>query len=603
MDRRENTLLEDWYRFAYGKDRRYGRGLGTNLDGYLCGTPEFVVDGDCRGFRFDGKTQYGELCPRLADLGAITVEVTVKWEGKGIQTIFDFGSSTDDCFVLKTSPKGKPEFVAMVGGKTVVALTANKALGRNEWVTLRVEIDGSRTSVWMNGDKVAEKASEFRPCDAFQGAKEKRNFVAASRGGRGYFKGIIDRVVVYHTVHDDFGKAPAPTRDAPRRPTGEVIAAIEKARGNIEELNRKIDALARKTSEPYNKYKTRQEARARELEKRSPALEAAKVKLKEVEEALGKRKGQLGREFDRLPETLRARAEIDKMRKESSELRSRFHKLLSERLSKDTELAAIRADRKETEEKFRALERKLHEDFEKRPGVVKERKAVSELRKNPDKAARKKASDRERLLNELRNVFRKQNAEYVRFEKRRRDLPNKQRQRENLLREELNKAHPKLVSRQREVDRTSGAKDRVLRGKRDMYISKQSAEMVRQVGAAKTAVAEASDKAMAPYWPEKLWMGSFGYQVYRGYYNTNYGSYIRSYARVQVGGGEMRDDVGFLKGLHKALEGDKAWRTSIDWDWRMRQEVDGTIKDLPLQQKWIRRVRGPVVTAEPTSVR
>jgi len=368
-------------------------------------------------------------------------------------------------------------------------------------------------------------------------------------------------------------------------------------------MNRKINALARRISEPYDKYKAEQETRAKELEKRSPALAAAKVKLKEVEEALGKRKGQLGREFDKLPETVKTRAQIDKLRKESSELRSQFHKLQNERLSKDKEVAAIRADRKGTEEKFRVLDRKLHEEFEKRPGVIKERKAISELRKDPDKEARKKASDRERLLNGLRNVFRKQNAEYVRLEKRRRDLPNKQRQRENLLREELNKAHPKLVSRQRELGQLSGQKDRALGTKRNMYVTKRTAEMVRQVGAAKTALAEASDKAMAPYWPEKLWMGSFGYQVYRGYYNTNYRSYINSHAKLKVGGGEMRDDIGFLKGLHKALEGDKGWRTSVDWDWRMKQEVDGTIKDLPLQQKWIRRVRGPVVTGKPPSVR
>jgi hypothetical protein len=37
----------------------------------------------------------------------------------------------------------------------------------------------------------------------------------------------------------------------------------------------------------------------------------------------------------------------------------------------------------------------------------------------------------------------------------------------------------------------------------------------------------------------------------------------------------------------------------VDWDWRINEEVDGTIKNLPLLQKWLHRVRGPVVTKKP----
>ena len=469
MDRQENTILEDWYRFAYGSDRRYGRYLGVNLSGYLYGQPEFVIDGERRGFRFNGKEQYGELCPRAADLGEITVEVTVKWEGQGAQTIFDFGSSPDNCLVLRTAQNGKPGLVAKVGGKTVIALAGDKALQKNAWVSLRVEINGKKASLWRDGKKVAEKASSFRACDAFPDGKVKRNFVATSRDGSGRFKGVIDRVVVYHAVHEDFSNVPAPIRDAPIRPTAEVVATLEKALGNVEEMNKKISALTKKISEPYGKFKARQEARGKELEKRSPELEAAKANLKAVEAAVGKRRNEAGSAFDKLPETLKARAEIQKLRKAK--------------------------------------------------------------------------------------------------------------------------------------DKSAGAKDRALRVKRDLYITKQSADMVRKVAAAKTAVTEASDQAMAPYWPEKLWMGSFAYQAYRGYYNTNYRHYIGRHARRQIGGGEPRDNVGFLKRLQKAHESSDDWSTTIDWDWRMRQEVDGAIKDLPLMQKWIKRIRGPVVTEKPATVK
>ena len=44
--------------------------------------------------------------------------------------------------------------------------------------------------------------------------------------------------------------------------------------------------------------------------------------------------------------------------------------------------------------------------------------------------------------------------------------------------------------------------------------------------------------------------------------------------------------------LQETLDDDENWSTSIDWEWRMRQEVDGSIEDLPLLKKWILRARG-----------
>jgi len=392
--------------------------------------------------------------------------------------------------VLRTTPSGAPELVATVDGKPVVVLTAGKVLARNEWGSLRVEIDGGKAALWMDGDKVAQQSSSFRPCDAFPAGKDKRNFLATSRDGTGYFNGIIDRVVVYHTVHDEFGKLPEPTRDAPRRPTAEVIDEIEKGYGDLEELNRKISAKAQEISEPYGEFQKQQDARIRELEERDPAFLAAKMKLKTIEEALGKRRHEMGMEFDKLLETVETKAEIDELRKQSAELRSQLQKLQN-------------GERKKTDEKIRTLDREMHE------------------------------------------------------------------------------------------------KNSALGGKREKYVSERTADMARQVAAAKTALAEANEKALAPYIPEKLWTRSFGYQAYRGYYNTNYRAYIRDHARAQLGGGEMRDDIGFLRQLEKGVSGTEGWSTSVDWDWRMKQEADGSIKDLPLLQKWIKRARGPVVTNKP----
>ena len=366
---------------------------------------------------------------------------------------------------------------------------ASKAVVRNQWATLRVEIDGKKTSLWLNGEKAAETASGFRPCDVFPG-DQKRNFIAASRMGKDGFKGIIDRVTVYHAVHADFAALPAPTRDSPRRPTPEIVEEIEKSYGNIQELEKKIREKAQELNKPYGEYGKQVDERIKELESRSPALVAAKTRHKEAEQALGERKRELSEEFNKLPETVKVTTRINELRRQRSEL----HKAMK---------GMDDGDKKKAEEKIKALT----------------------------------AEERE--------------------------------------------------------------KDRELRPKRDKYVSEGTVKMAREVGAAKTALEEIRQKAMEPYTPEKLWIASFKYQAYRGYYNTNYGRYLNDHAKAMFGGDQRRDDIGFLKQVMEANDGTKDWSTRVDWDWRMSQEVDGTIKDLPLQQKWINRARGPMVTEKP----
>ena len=603
MDRPENTLLEDWYRFPAGADRRYGKPLGLNLDGYLYGRPEFVIEGNRRGFRFDGKTQYGELCPRAADLKAVTVQVSIKPEGSGAQTVFDFGSDSDNCLVLRIARNGKPAIDAKIGGDTVVSLGGVEPLAKGKWVSLRVEIDGAKTSLWRDGKRVAEKQSAFRPRDAFADSGDKRNLIATRRDGTGRFKGVIDSVVIHHTVHEDFSKLPPPTRDAPRRPTAEVVEALAKARGNTDELNRKMSELSRKLNEPYNKYRIEQDARGKELQTRSPLLAAAETKLKGIEEKMSKRKNELGAEFDKLPESIKARAEINVLRKQSSELRTQMRTLLKERMKVDKELEAIAAQRKGAEEKRRAMDRELRDKFEKRTDVIAERKAIDEQRKLKDKDARKKASDLDRALNKRWSIYRDGNAEYAKLSRLPRELHDRYRKRERALSDELNKANPELVGKQRQLDKLAGEKDRTLRDKRGVHVSKGAAAMVLQVAAAKTELSKARQKAMAPYTPEKLWLDSFAYQAYRGYYNTNYSRYISEHVKAQLGGATQREDIGLAERLQKCEASGRGWSETIDWDWRMRQEVSGEIKDLPLMRKWIQRARGPVVTKKPASAR
>jgi len=199
MDRPETVLLEDLF-------QERGQPFGDLLDysGVMTGRPGFVVDGEHRGYTFNGRGQYGELGPMVADYGQITVDVALKLEGGGERTIFDFGSSEDNCYKLVAGPSGAISLVTIVDGKKEALTAAAPAKGK--WTTVRVEIDGRTMAILYDGKKVASRQSTFRPADVFPGGCDKRNFIAATRDGKNCFQGEIDYVRLYSTVYDDFAK-------------------------------------------------------------------------------------------------------------------------------------------------------------------------------------------------------------------------------------------------------------------------------------------------------------------------------------------------------------------------------------------------------------
>ena len=652
MDRDEKTVLVDWYRFAHGADKRYAMRLWPNLNGYLSGRPRFAIDGDRRGFTFDGKTQYGELSPRVADLGEMTVDLALKWADKGSQTILDLGASTDHCLVLRTDDAGKPEVVATVTGEVVARASAGKALPTGTWVRLRIESDGEVLSLWVDGEKVGSQATGFRPCDAFPAGATKRNFVAATRNDSGHFRGTIDYIVFYHTVHDDFSQIPPPIRDAPTRPTREFIAAMEEDLGNVAIVNEKIRAGVNERHAHYDKLQKQMEARARELLERSPAFLKSEATLAAVKEANEERKRRLTAEFSRTPEGAKSQAELDALKTRLSALSDATRKLESERFDGDEELRALTARRKEAETQYRAREKELRQAYEETPegqagrtGIAELDKRLRELRSEVhkleatareqdaelkalyekrkaspndhavhrrigerEKAARDKvrktspvARERDELEDKRRSLDRAfrtalsalcaEDKVYARSMAERKQCDSAIRDRQNGLREELRKSadpareHARLSKKVRELDRSQ-------RGRRERFIGKHTGEMLKKVGQAEAELARARDVAMAPYGPEKLWIDSFRYQAYRGHYNTTYKGYLGGYVKGLVAGGEMRENLDLLNSLQKSAAGGEGWHTSVDWEWRMKEELDGRIAELPLMQKWLLRVRG-----------
>ncbi|MDP6490331.1 MAG: DUF6055 domain-containing protein [Kiritimatiellia bacterium] len=737
MDRGDSTILEDWYRFAFSADRGYAADLTPVLNGYLYGKPEFVADGEHLGFRFDGKRQHGELCPRVADLGAITVNISLKPEGKGEQAIFDFGCSADDCLVLKIAGNGKPELVATVGGETVLTLAGKMPLATGAWANLRVEIDGKKAVLWVDGKKANEKSTTFRPCDVFPGGGVKRNTIAAARDGKHHFAGVLDQVVIYHAVHADYAGLPEPTLDSPVRPTPDYIAALAEKYGNLKALNAKARAMEGELMAPYREMEKQSKARQQEIMDRSPEYVQAVADQKAAEEALEQRKRELTKAFDKLPENIEMQEKISDARAKNDALRNKINALERKAFEPDEQLVALKKQRDEAETTRRAVEQELRKEFDKRPKTVEARAEIDPLRKQAnalrsevqklekdamqadeelqqlrakrakceadrgarqkvlrpefdagedaaelagkaddarerrhnneltkeerDKAAREEDALR-RKWNEMWHGFLRADATYNGADRARSELNRPIHERETSAREgvrknsEVARNYDKLNNKVRELDdqlrrkfdlelnnneRYAAAQasriqsdqairnrqedlradlrvsapiyreqkraeqrlrnaEQELRGTRELVVGKGAVDLERKVGETKGAVVEAEKVAWKAYGPERGWLYSFNNQGYRGYYNTAYNHYLGGHAKAIVGGGEMREDTNFLEALAKAVSGDDpGWRTKVDWDWRVREEIDGSIADAPLMRKWLERVRGPVMMEKP----
>ena len=491
MNASEALVLEDWFPF--------GGGL-FNLNGRLYGKPGFVVDGDRRGFAFDGKTQYAEASPHLADLGQITVELALKWEGQGAQTILDFGSSPDNCFVLKTAQTGKAELVAKVGGRTVVSLTSSRPLPKDKWVSLRLEMDGTKASLWIDEGKVAEKASTFRPADVYPAGVEKRNFLAASRNATAHFKGTIDYLRVYHTVFDDF---PGACRKDPK----ELQRAAERREALIKA---KVDSVWAY----YKEMGARRSQLEREIQSStSPEVTEANKKLGELRQKLNERSNELRAEFEKLPETIRKRAE-------SRKLEDKARELDAQRAEATKALKAKHKSAKLDGKELRSL-------------ITNDPKVAALVRASSDCRTRARA---------------------------------------------------------------------IRPDPRD-YVEARTVELRRKVANAEAVSRDAVQKNLARFKPELDWLQGLGWLVFSRHYNYPYHHYLgKKFARDIGGKPVFHENPAALDARHRARS-ETAWRTRCDWDWRLAQEADGSITKQPMLQKWLKRVRGPVVTKKPESVK
>jgi len=289
----------------------------VNNNGVLYGRPEFADDGEHRCIAFNGKDQYAEAPPAVADFGELTIDTMVDWPGGQGGRLFDFGTGEDECFYLAMEgPGGRPTLVARHAGQSR-SLTASEGIPANKWVRVRVEMDGSTASIHIDGKQVAKKDFAFRPRMVFMGDRPEGNFIACGRNRDGFFKGRMDHFRIYRKVHEDFS----------------AIGPVPFALTQIQEWSEK------------------DQERADEWEGRRRAKEA---------ELSAGRYGQIQDEIRRLHE-------------QRSGLQKRSSKL-----------AAFEARVKKAEQEKIALDRKIHEEFEALPEVVKAQQELAELRKKMD---------------------------------------------------------------------------------------------------------------------------------------------------------------------------------------------------------------------------
>ena len=110
---------------------------------------------------------------------------------------------------------------------------------------------------------------------------------------------------------------------------------------------------------------------------------------------------------------------------------------------------------------------------------------------------------------------------------------------------------------------------------------------------------DAEAAALDVYAPEAKWLGSFEYKSFGKHYNFNYHRYFGEKIAEGGTGIPINSKVSRLQEIAELGNNPDVWRTEVDWDWRMPEELSGSIANLPLMKNWIERNRGPIQKSNP----
>ena len=215
----------------------------VNNNGILYGNPEFADDDGHRCVVFNGKDQYAEAPPSVADFGQLTVDMLVKRSAGSGGRLFDFGTGEEECFYLAIDGQsGKPAVAARHDGRSWV-VASPEGIPADNWARVRVEMDGLAASIHIDGEQVAKKDFAFRPRTVFIGDRPEGNFIACGRNKDEFFKGRIDHFRIYRKVHDEFdtlGPVPSALTQMQERPKDDEDAGGGDAGSDLWDFQRRL---------------------------------------------------------------------------------------------------------------------------------------------------------------------------------------------------------------------------------------------------------------------------------------------------------------------------------------------------------------------------
>jgi hypothetical protein len=167
--------------------------------------------------------------------------------------------------------------------------------------------------------------------------------------------------------------------------------------------------------------------------------------------------------------------------------------------------------------------------------------------------------------------------------------------------------NPEMAERVNAAKQEAHAGNSIVHEAQKAYLTPRIQPIKTRIAELKEQKRKLQDEVDAPVRPEKSALGENLRGYFADYWNKSIANYSkRFHKQKEEGQVSGRVSVPAADDRHRVRAALKAWSTpedtwstSVDWDWRIREEVDGRIARLPLLQKWLQRARGPVLKNRP----
>ena len=587
----------------------------VNNNGILYGRPNFADDGERHYIEFNGKDQYAEAPPSVADFGELTIDMLVNRSGNQSGRLFDFGTGDDECFHLSVDGSGKLTLAAKHDGKSH-NLASTQSVPADRWARVRVEMDGKNAAIHVDGKQIAGGPFDFQPRSVFIGDRAEGNFIACGRNKDNFFKGRMDHFRVYRKVHEDFaavGLPPLPlTRlqewseaDQERHDQWQArrqAKDAEIAAGEYGELQKQIQKLHQERGALHN----------------VPNLAEADARVKKADGTRNKLEGEIHQRYQDWPQRVEIEKEIAELGKKVDDIARRVRESaeyvkLGEEIQahekRRGEVSARAAKNPKLDDIIAKIEAanqekaKIEEQIPKLPEVTQLAAAVEK-----EQDGQKKQQLREKY-NRLLALKKSSNPQWQKTEIVLRDLRNSQNELQRKA-AESNAAKIKLEGQIRKLHQKRGElnaklleadaqyaklqKDRAEKQAALAAKRRQIEESIRSSADYKNAVAEsaAARKAIEDHRKRTIEGRQGEIKKLDGRIQQLYkqANSIRETALREAGLTGGNPYPGRSQARMQQAQLDMTYHETADWENRTPEEFNGTAP--PKLKKWLKEVRG-----------